>query len=469
MGQMVRVNGATTSVELREHNRVRLLRAVHDCGADRTRSQLTRDLDLARGTASVLVAGLAADALLHEEPSAGLARGRPTQVPGPHPLGPIALAVDLREDRWELAACELGGRALMLASGSHDGTPAGALLPLGRALRTRALEYGPRLIGIGLAAPGPVRGGRLVDIGHLGWRAIDVPAHLVSAVSAHDPGTSSSPPARRSPGLHGAGASARRDTSDRQGELEVPGSPTAWVERPRKAAGRSVRTPRPEGTPSLWGVPLHLGNDTACAALAEARRGRMAGIGVGLHIHVDFDLGGLLVVEGRPLGGATGMGAEFGHLPLTGGTRRCVCGALGCWGMDVGANALLRHLGMAAGGGRGRDLAQAILADGARGNTAARASVDANASSLGAGLACLVNAHDPELVTLSGLGVDLYRQAADVLDNAFLNGLMAIRADSPPPLLRSDLGWRGPLLGAMETVFDAFLTPEALRAWNATP
>ncbi|GAA0914230.1 ROK family protein [Nonomuraea longicatena] len=454
---MVKVNGATTSVELREHNRVRLLRAVHDCGADRTRSQLTRDLDLARGTASVLVAGLVSDALLHEEPSAGHTRGRPTQVPGPHPLGPIALAVDLREDRWELAACELGGRALMLASGSHDGTPAGALLPLGRALRTRALEYGPRLIGIGLAAPGPVRSGRLVDIGHLGWRAIDVPAHLASAVSAHSPEAGEPP----------APAPRRIAVPQAPEPPEVPGSPVPWIERPRRAAARAPR--RAEGVPSLWGVPLHLGNDTACAALAEARRGRMAGIGVGLHIHVDFDLGGLLVVEGRPLGGATGMGAEFGHLPLTGGTRRCVCGALGCWGMDVGANALLRHLGMAAGGGRGRDLAQAILADGARGDAAARESVAANASSLGAGLACLVNAHDPELVTLSGLGADLYQQAPGVLDNAFLNGLMTIRADSPPPLLRSDLGWRGPLLGAMETVFDAFLTPEALRAWNAAP
>ncbi|MEV4088636.1 helix-turn-helix domain-containing protein, partial [Nonomuraea fuscirosea] len=72
------MNGATTSGELRAHNRVRLLRAVHDSGAVRTRSQLTRDLRLARGTASVLVAGLAEAGLLHEEPAPGHARGRPT-------------------------------------------------------------------------------------------------------------------------------------------------------------------------------------------------------------------------------------------------------------------------------------------------------------------------------------------------------------------------------------------------------
>ncbi|WP_205315523.1 MarR family transcriptional regulator, partial [Nonomuraea lactucae] len=128
------MNGATTSVGLRAHNRVRLLRAVHDCGATRTRSQLTRDLELARGTASVLVADLAECGLLHEGPAPEHGRGRPTQVPGPHPDGPLALAVDVREDAWEIAECALGGHATVLEVRRHDGTPGGALAPLGEAL-----------------------------------------------------------------------------------------------------------------------------------------------------------------------------------------------------------------------------------------------------------------------------------------------------------------------------------------------
>ncbi|MFI6599582.1 ROK family protein [Nonomuraea sp. NPDC050536] len=385
------VTGATTSVELREHNRARLLRAVHACGATRTRSQLTRELELARGTASVLVGGLVADGLLHEEPSAGHGRGRPTQIPGPHPRGPVALAVDLREDAWEIAACELGGRLTVLDDWPHNGTPARTLPPLGDALRAHIREYGSRVVGIGLAVPGPIRDGHLVDVAHLGWRAVDVPALL--------------------------------------GALDVP---------------------------------LQVSNDTVCAALAEARRGRMAGVQVGLHVHVDFDLGGVLVVDGRPLGGASGVGAEFGHMPLTGGTMRCMCGAVGCWGMDVGSNALLRHLGLPAGGGKGRDEAAAILA---RGDAPARAAVAANATALGTGLAALVNAHDPEIVTLSGLGLDLHAQAAETLEAAFHGRLMTIRRDHPPQLAPSVLARRGPLLGAMESVFDAFLTPEGLKRW----
>ncbi|MBF8193101.1 ROK family transcriptional regulator [Nonomuraea sp. K274] len=379
------MNGATTSGELRAHNRVRLLRAVHDCGATLTRSQLTRDLRLARGTASVLVAGLAQDGLLHEEPAPEHVRGRPTQVPGPHPYGPLALAADVREDAWELAACELGGRVTVLDVRPHDGTPEGALGPLGEAVAAHRRRLRHRVVGAGVALAGPVRHGGLVDIAHLGWRSVEVPRFFTDA-------------------------------------------------------------------------PI-VGNDTAFAALAEARRGRLRDVEVGLHLHVDFDLGGVLIVRGRPLGGAGGMGAEFGHMPLTGGTRPCVCGAVGCWGMDVGANALLRHVGLAYGGGRGREQAEHVLAT-------SEEAVAAGARALGLGVAALVNAHDPEVVTLSGHGAELYERAADSLLETYEPGLMAIRRDHPPRIECSALGWRGALLGAMESVFDAFLTPEGLDRWR---
>ncbi|GAA3096766.1 ROK family protein [Nonomuraea salmonea] len=125
---------------------------------------------------------------------------------------------------------------------------------------------------------------------------------------------------------------------------------------------------------------------------------------MGLHLHVDFDLGGVLMVDGRPVAGAGGAGAEFGHMPLTESRRLCACGALGCWGADVGANALLRHAGLAHGGGRGREQAEHVLAYDA-------AAVEATARMLGRGIAALVNAHDPEVVTLSGHGPELFERA----------------------------------------------------------
>ncbi|MGN9785319.1 ROK family protein [Nonomuraea sp. ZG12] len=398
-------NGARTSGELRAHNRVRVLRAVHDCGATWTRSRLTRELELARGTASVLVGGLVEDELLHEVPAPEHVRGRPTLVPGPHPRGPIVLAVDVREDAWELAACELGGRITVLSVQEHDGTPEGVFLPLGGAIRDHLARCGSRVVGVGLAVAGPVREGGLVDIAHLRWRSVDVPALLA-------------------------------------------------VERPGAVRVATVRV----GGESPEFV--RVGNDTALAALAEARRGLLRGVEVGLHLHVDFDLGGVLVVDGKPLGGASGMGAEFGHMPLTGGDAPCMCGASGCWGMEVGANALLRHMGLAYGGGRGRAQAAHLLAE-----AAAVEAVVANARALGRGIAALVNAHDPEVVVLSGLAADLHDRVAPVLLRAVEDGLMTIRRDRPPLIAPSAMPWRGPLLGAMESVFDAFLTPEGLSTW----
>jgi predicted NBD/HSP70 family sugar kinase len=411
MRNIMTVNGARTSGELRAHNRVRLLRAVHDCGATWTRSRLTRELELARGTASVLVGGLVEDELLHEVPAPEHVRGRPTLVPGPHPHGPIVLAVDVREDAWELAACELGGRITVLGVQEHDGTPEGVFLPLGAAIRDHLTRYGTRVVGVGVAVAGPVREGGLVDIAHLRWRSVNVPALL----AVDRPGTD-------------------RPGPDRPGFVRV-------------------------------------GNDTALAGLAEARRGLLRGVRMGLHLHVDFDLGGVLIVDGRPLGGASGIGAEFGHMPLTGGDAPCMCGASGCWGMEVGANALLRHLGLAYGGGRGRAQAARLLTQaaaveaGTADGRAAVEAVEANARALGRGIAALVNAHDPEVVILSGLAADLYDRVAPVLTRAVEDGLMTIRRDRPPLIAPSAMPWRGSLLGAMESVFDAFLTPEGLATW----
>ncbi|MDF5758314.1 ROK family protein [Spongiactinospora sp. TRM90649] len=389
------MNGARTSGELRAHNRVRLLRAVHDCGAARTRSQLTRDLDLARGTASVLMAGLGEDELLAEASPPRHVRGRPTGVPGPHPDGPLVLAVNLREDTWDLARCELGGGAEVVEHASHDGSPEGALGPLGAAVRAHA---GPRVAGIGLAVPGPVREGRIVDIAHLRWSGVDV----VDALG-------------------------------------------------------------------LGPAPLRVGNDATLAGLAEARRGRLAGVRVGLHLHVDFDPGGALLVDGRPLTGASGTAGEFGHMPIADlAERACACGARGCWSLRVGGNALLAHAGITPGGGRGRRAADRILAAAARGEPGPREAVDANARVLGAGVGALVNALDPELVTLSGMGADLLVLAGMRVRAAYRAALMGFRRADPPELAISSLGRRGPLVGAMESAFDDFLTVRGIEDWRET-
>jgi predicted NBD/HSP70 family sugar kinase len=372
-------NDATTSAELRAYNLARLLRAVHDGAGQHTRAELTRQLGLARGTATVLVRELAGRQLIEELPLAPSgeqrARGRPTGVPATNPKGPVALAVDLRDDSFTIAAFELTGRGTVL-----DRQEQGSLRQVAARLRKDRAALDGRVIGVGVAVPSPVTGGKMM----------------------------------------------LSDGPDIAGLLD-----TGYV-----------------------------GNDATLAGLAEARRGVLRGVSVALHLHVATGIGGVLLTSGQPVAGARGAAGEFGHMPLTGGSEPCRCGAKGCWELDAGAPGLLREAGLVFDRGDRVAAAAAVIRDGS--HPAAVAHV---AASLGRGIGALVNAHDPEAVALSGLGASVLLAAPDVVQEAYLAALMRFRRASPPALLPTSLGDLGTLTGAAELVFDAFLTPRGLAGW----
>ncbi|TDC40013.1 ROK family protein [Micromonospora sp. KC213] len=209
--------------------------------------------------------------------------------------------------------------------------------------------------------------------------------------------------------------------------------------------------------------PTVVDNDARLAGLAEARRGALRATGTALHFHIDFDIGGTLLLRGDAQRGAHNIAGEFGHLPLTGSGLRCMCGVRGCWSLDVGTNALLRRLGRESGYGTGRALGREILARAESGEAEAGRAVDDNAVALGRGLGALTNALDPEAITLSGLGVELIRLRRSLIERACAEGLMAFRRARPPRILAGTVGELGPLRGAAEIAFDAVLHPEWLR------
>jgi len=290
---------ATTSAELRAHNLARLLRAVHDGGGQLTRAELTRQLSLARGTATVLVRDLAGRRLIEElagpvDATVQRARGRPTGVPSAHARGPVALAVDLRDDSFTVAAFELTGRCTVLDRQERDaGSGTGMLTDVAGRLRIRGRQFGDRVVGVGIAVPSPVRGSTMVQPTLTEWQDMDVTAAL---------------------------------------------------------------------GPSLACGPVLAGNDATLAGLAEARRGVLRGVPVALHLHVATGIGGVLLVGGLPVTGAHGSAGEFGHMPLTGSDEACRCGSVGCWELDAGARGLLRAAGRPAAGDRMLQAEQVIAA-----------------------------------------------------------------------------------------------------------
>ncbi len=177
---------ATTSADLRAHNLARLLQAVHDGGGMRTRAELTRQLSLARGTATVLVRDLADRNLIEElqlraDGAVHRSRGRPTGVPSAHPDGPVALAVDLRDDSFSIASFELTGRGKMVERRERQSASGADLLDhLAQRLAAHRGRLGQRLVGIGVAVPSPLSHGRMVQPGLASWHGVDVARELAT-------------------------------------------------------------------------------------------------------------------------------------------------------------------------------------------------------------------------------------------------------------------------------------------------
>ena len=82
------------------------------------------------------------------------------------------------------------------------------------------------------------------------------------------------------------------------------------------------------------------------------------------------------------------------------------------------------------------------------------------------GTAALVNALDPDLVTLGGLAVAVLAAQAGAFQTAYRRGLMAFRRAAPPRVEPASRGEDGALHGAAEVGLDALLTEEGLGAWG---
>lgn len=209
-------------------------------------------------------------------------------------------------------------------------------------------------------------------------------------------------------------------------------------------------------------LPLILGNDATLSGLAEARSGSARAAGAVLHLIVLVGLGGTLVVGGEPVTGSHGAAGEYGHIPFGDRDMECPCGARGCWDLNVDGRALARHLGDPPPSDPVA-YAQRLLREDRV--PAVQAAFDAVATSLGSGIAGLVNLHDPAVVTLGGLAPALRDAAPEPFDKAYRSGLMTFRKSAPPPVRHGLLGDDAALHGATAAALDHVTTESALADW----
>lgn len=211
-------------------------------------------------------------------------------------------------------------------------------------------------------------------------------------------------------------------------------------------------------------LPLVVENDANAAAWAEYRFGAARGERVVCCLTLGTGIGGGLVVSGTLFRGAHGVAAEYGHMSVVPGGRRCACGNRGCWEMYASGRALARdarelaevspmtaHRLLALAGGQGAALTgEHVTAAAREGDPAAVQIFVEMGRWLGRGLATLAAVLDPSVVVIGG-GV---AEAGDLLlgpaTEEFHQHLAGRGFRPAARLLLAELGPRAGLVGAAD-------------------
>jgi predicted NBD/HSP70 family sugar kinase len=207
------------------------------------------------------------------------------------------------------------------------------------------------------------------------------------------------------------------------------------------------------------GLPVVAGNDATMAAVATARAHPTAD--VLLHLVLEVGIGGALVLGGRPVQGARGLGGEFGHLPFGDPAEVCGCGARGCWGARFDPARIAARLGEPEPQDPRRWLRRLFETSEPK-QAGVRSEL---AGDLGRGTAGLVNALDPGVVTLGGLAGLLRDAAPGDFEEAFRAGLMHVDRGDAPEVVTGPADENAVLVGVALTALDHVLDARRLALW----
>jgi glucokinase len=200
------------------------------------------------------------------------------------------------------------------------------------------------------------------------------------------------------------------------------------------------------------GLPVGIDNDANVAAIAEWRTGAARGARHVVMLTLGTGVGGGLILDGKPYRGATGSGAELGHVVVELDGRPCRCGGRG-------------HLESFATGLAADDFARAEIGPESDARDLVRRAHAGEAKALellarigryvGAAIASFVNALEPELVVIGGgfgeaAGEFLLASAREVIaQDALPPGRDSLR------IVEAQLGGDAGVIGAGMIAFEA--------------
>ena len=256
-------------------------------------------------------------------------------------------------------------------------------------------------------------------------------------------------------------AEARRE---RPGVLAAGLGIPCTIDRERGVAIQAVNLPI-EDVPirdlmrERLGIPVYVDNDANVAALAEYRFGAGRGSRNLVMLTIGTGIGGGLIIDGRVYRGSTGAAGELGHVvvDIDGPPCQGNCPGHGCIESLASGTAIAKEareaaerepesaLGRAA--REGRELDARLLIEAAKeGDATSRGVLDVVGGRLGAALASLANAFDPDVLVLGG-GVMAAGELILEPAREELRG-RALRPQSRTPVLAAELGPEAGMVGA---------------------
>jgi glucokinase len=161
-------------------------------------------------------------------------------------------------------------------------------------------------------------------------------------------------------------------------------------------------------------VPVRADNDARVAMAGEAVWGAARGRAHALMLTLGTGVGGAIIADGKLLRGHKGVSGHLGHLTMDPDGPLCICGNRGCLETFFSARAIeaeavaVVHRGCDSvltrrfAGEPLRITCRDVFDAAGAGDTAARGIVDRGIQVLGAAIAGLLHAFDPEIVIVGG-------------------------------------------------------------------
>mgnify|MGYP006180351671 FL=1 len=210
-------------------------------------------------------------------------------------------------------------------------------------------------------------------------------------------------------------------------------------------------------------LPIIIENDANAAMWAEFKFGNAKGLNPVMFFIIGTGVGGGLVIDGKLFKGATGIGAEFGHMCVVPNGLLCGCGSRGCIEQYASGGALIRYaneallanadkseevLSFGAGKLTGTGLAKAAQA----GNELALAAFNKQADWLGLACASYSLIIDPQAIIIGGGVADAGELFLAPVRAAMRKYMPFAESHVPPKIIAAKFGNDAGLIGAADLV-----------------